>query len=135
MMFMLMELHPIGSMTTLDNTKGGTDGICRDSTNGDLYIKRSGTWQKAISMQGGPAASQANLPITVKNSANTVTRALNEVNGIVNLPATDAIVSNGATVTLKKSDGTTTSVGNAGLNSPATAVVAAGAISQVNAAA
>lgn len=133
-MFMIMEMHPAGSMSTLDATKvDASRHVVRDSSNGDLYIKHGGSLQKVIS--GGTSPAEVSLPITVKNSAGSVTRSLTEVNGIVTLAATDALVSNGNTVTLKKSDGTTTSVGNAGLNSPATVVVSAGAVSQVNAAA
>ncbi|ETP64859.1 hypothetical protein BDSB_05485 [Burkholderia dolosa PC543] len=75
-----------------------------------------------------------NGAVTVRNSAGTVTRNLTATNGVVTLAATDAIVTNGDTATLQKSDGTTSS-GNATLNSPATAIVSAGALTAVKAAA
>ncbi|MDN7848116.1 hypothetical protein [Burkholderia seminalis] len=89
-----------------------------------VYKKTAGAW----------AALAPSGAVTVQNSAGTVTRNLTATNGVVTLAATDAIVANGATMTLQKSDGTT-SAGNATLNSPATAIVAAGALTAVKAAA
>lgn len=108
-MFMLCELRKVDSMTSLDNTKGAIGQIAEDSATGNLYIKHGGVWQQLTTngAQGGNAASYANTPV----------------------------VPNGASLVLKKSDGTTTSVGNATLNSPATAVVAAGAVTNVKASA
>lgn len=108
-MYMLCELHPVGSMTTLDNTKGSVGQLVQDHTTGNLYVKHGGVWQQLTTngALGGNSAQAANT----------------------------AVVANGQTLTLKKSDGTTTSVGNAGLNSPATAVVAAGAVTNVKASA
>jgi hypothetical protein len=132
-MYILTELHPVGAMATLDNAKGANGQIARDSTNGDLHVKRTAGWQKIIA--GGTTPSEVGLSIQVKNSANTVTRTLTESGGVVNLAATDAIVANNDSLVLKKSDGTTTSAGNATLNSPATAVVSAGVVSNVKASA
>lgn len=108
-MYMLCELHRIGGMPTLDNTKGAIGQIAEDSATGNLYVKFNGGWQQltANGANGGNAASHANT----------------------------AVIANGQSLTLKKSDGTTTSAGNAGLNSPATAVVAAGAVTSVKASA
>lgn len=108
-MFMLCELREVDSMASLDNTKGAIGQIAKDSATGNLYMKHGGTWQQitANGAQGGNAAIHGNA----------------------------AVVTNGASLVLKKSDGTTTSVGNAGLNSPATAVVAAGAVTSVKASA
>lgn len=89
-----------------------------------VYKKTAGAW----------AALAPSGSVTVQNSAGTVTRNLTATNGVVTLAATDAIVTNGNTMTLQKSDGTTSS-GNATLNSPATAIVSAGALTAVKAAA
>lgn len=108
-MYMLCELHRVGQMATLDNTKGSVGQIAEDPATGNLYIKHGGSWQQ-ITTNGALGGNSA-------QAANT------------------AVVANGQTLTLKKSDGTTTSVGNAGLNSPATAVVVAGVVTNVKASA
>jgi hypothetical protein len=131
-MFMLMEMHAIGSMATLDNTKGSDSQIARDSTNGDLYIKHGSAWQKV--QAGGSTPTPVGLAITVKNSSGSKTRSLTETNGIVTLAATDAIVANADSLVLNNHSGTVSS-GNAGLNSPAVANVAAGVVTNVQAAA
>jgi hypothetical protein len=104
-MYMICELRKVAGMATLDNTKGSVGQICEDNTTGNLYVKHGGIWQQLTTngAQGGNSAQAANT----------------------------AVVANGASLVLKKSDGTTTSAGNAGLNSPATAVVAAGAVTNV----
>lgn len=107
--YRLMEMHPVGQMATLDNTKGAIGQVCQESDTGNLYIKFNGVWNQINTngAQGGNAATHANT----------------------------AMVANGQSIVLKKSDGVTTSVGNATLNSPATAVVAAGVLSNVKASA
>lgn len=133
-MFMILEMRPIDSMPTLNNAKGAVGQQCRDSSNGDIYLKRSTGWVKILA--GGTIFVEQTLPVTVKNSAGTVSRTLNESSpGVVNLAASDAIVANNDSIVLRKSDGTTVSSGNAGLNSPATAIVAAGVPTYVKAAA
>lgn len=127
-MFMLMDLHPSAGYPTLDNTKGSDSQVMRDSTNGDIYIKHGGTWQKTQS--GGATPTPVGLAITVKNSAGGVTRNLTEANGTVTLAATDAIVSNAASLVLNNHSGVVSS-GNAGLNSPAIATVAGGLVTNV----
>lgn len=108
-MYMLCEVHRVSSMATLDNTKGATGQLAEDPATGNLYIKHGGAWQQLTTngALGGNSAQAANT----------------------------AVVANGQTLVLKKSDGSTTSVGNAGLNSPATAVVAAGVVTNVKASA
>jgi hypothetical protein len=133
-MFMICELREVNFMATLDNTKGATGQIARDSATGNLYMKHGGTWQQITTPGIGGTAVETSLAITVKNSAGTVSRSLTETNGIVNLASTDAIVSQGNTVTLNKSTGVASS-GNATLNSPATVNVASGAVSNVQASA
>lgn len=109
MPYNLLETHVVGQMATLDNTKGAIGQLAEDVATGNRYVKHGGAWQQLTTngAQGGNAATHANT----------------------------AVVPNGASLVLKKSDGTTTSVGNATLNSPATAVVAAGAVTNVKASA
>lgn len=108
-MYMLCELHRVGSMTTLDNTKGSVGQIVEDHATGNLYIKHGGVWQQITTngALGGNSAQSAAV----------------------------AVIANGQSLTLKKSDGTTTSAGNATLNSPVTAVVAGGVVTNVKASA
>lgn len=105
MPYTLLETHPVGQMSTLDNTKGAIGQLAQDQSTGNMYMKFNGTWTQINTngAQGGNAAAHANT----------------------------AVVANGATATLKKSDGTTTSAGNATLNSPATFVVSNGAVTNV----
>lgn len=105
MPYTLLETHPVGQMASLDNTKGGIGQLALDQATGNLYMKFNGTWTQINTngAQGGNAAGHANT----------------------------AVVANGSTATLKKSDGVTTSSGNATLNSPATMVIANGQISSV----
>lgn len=133
MAFVIVETHAVGSMASLDNTRGHIGQLARNDANGDLYIKRASGWVQVV--VGGTTPTEKGLAITVKNSAGNVTRVLTESNGAVTLAATDAIVANNDSLVLKKSDGTTTSVGNATLNSPATAVVSSGAVQNVKASA
>ena len=109
MPYMICELRKVSQMATLDNTKGAVGQIAEDIATGNLYVKHGGAWTQLTTngALGGNSAQAANT----------------------------AVVANGASLTLKKSDGTTTSVGNAGLNSPATAVVTAGVVSSVKASA
>lgn len=118
------------SATTPDNTIGKVGDIGRDSVTGNVYVKQTGGWVLAASA----VVANYSGPITVQNSAGSVTRSLTAVNGVVSLAATDAIVANGASIPLQNSSGTVSS-GNAGLNSPATATVAAGVVSAVKASA
>lgn len=117
------------SATVPDNSIGAIGDIGFDTATGNQYVKQSSGW--ILTGAGGGGYSG---PITVRNSAGTVTRSLTAANGIVSLAATDAIVANGSTFTLQNSSGVTSS-GNAGLNSPATATVAAGVVTSVKASA
>lgn len=130
MPFMVVrDLKPSQSSATVpDNSIGRVGDVGYDSATGNVYVKQSGGWILAASVTAYSG------PITVQNSAGSVTRALTATNGVVSLAATDAIVANGATMTLQNSSGVTSS-GNAGLNSPATATVAAGVVSAVKASA
>lgn len=128
--YMLCQLQNVGSMTTLDNTKGSSGQIAMRDSDGSIYIKHGGAWQQIWN-----GSAEVGLAITVKNSSGSISRSLTESNGVVNLAATDTIVANGDSPVLKKSDGATTSTGNAGLNSPASAVVSAGVLQNVKASA
>lgn len=136
-MFLIMKMVPVRSVAALDNSTGshGDTMLAQDHTTGDVWLKRNAGWVKIVS--GGAVPAEAAVPLTgtatIKNSANSVTRAVALVAGVGNLAATDAIVANNDSLVLKKSDGATTSAGNATLNSPATAVVAAGVVSNVRA--
>lgn len=109
MPYRLLETHPVGLMATLDNTKGAIGQLAEDTATGNLYLKFNGVWTQINTngSSGGNAAQHANT----------------------------AVVANGATATLKKSDGTTTSAGNATLNSPATFVVSNGSVTNIKASA
>lgn len=133
-MFVLQGLYPLKAVPALTSADGAHAQIAIEDSTGDIYVNQSGTWSKTKTMAGAPVALPVNGAVTVKNSAGTVTRSLTVANGVVTLAATDAIVANGATLVLQKSDGTT-SAGNATLNSPATATVAAGAVTAVKASA
>jgi hypothetical protein len=104
-MYMLCELRKVAGMATLDNAKGSVGQICEDHVTGNLYIKHGGVWQQ-LTTNGAQGGNQAAY-------------------------STTAIVTNGQSLVLKKSDGTTTSSGNAGLNSPASAVIANGVVTNV----
>lgn len=138
-MFMLLKTVPVGAVAALSNAVGAAGEImlAQDDSNGDVYLKRAAAWVKIVS--GGSVPAEAAIPLTgtatIKNSANSVTRSVALTAGIGNLAATDAIVANNDSLVLKKSDGTTTSAGNATLNSPATAVVGAGVVTNVKASA
>lgn len=131
-MFMLLEMRPVDFMATLLTSKGALGSQCRDSTNGDIYVKRSTGWVKILT--GGVTPVDALASVAVKNSAGTITRTLTETTpGVVNLAATDTIVANNDAVVLKNHAGTV-STGVAGLNSAGTlANVAAGVVSSVTA--
>lgn len=106
------------------------------------YVPKVGDYLVVDSTSGHvvwPAANFAALyasgaqTVTVRNSAGSVTRTgLAVVGGVVTLAATDAIVANGGTAVLHKSDGTVSS-GNATLNSPVTYEIAAGVVTDVKA--
>ena len=131
MVYTLMEMHPVGSMATLDNTKGADTQIARDSATGNLYIKHGGAWQQI--QMGGSTPTPVGLSVTVQTQGGGVQRSLTEANGVVTLAATDTILSNNAAVTLKNHSGTVSS-GNVGLNSAGSiANVASGALSAVTA--
>lgn len=130
-MFMLQKKFNVkGSVTVPDNTIGENGDVGLNSATGDIYVKQAGAW--VLYTAASPAGYSG--PITVENSAGSVTRSLTATNGVVNLAATDAIVANGASIVLHNNAGTVSS-GNAGLNSPAVAEVAAGVITDVKAAA
>ncbi|MBB2999657.1 hypothetical protein FHX57_001988 [Paraburkholderia tropica] len=133
-MFILQKIVPIDSTAALAAGVGYVGQTAVDSSNGDRYVKLSTGWVKVADGAGNPVAVPVSGSVTVQNSAGTVTRSLTATNGVVSLAATDAIVANGASLVLQNSSGTTSS-GNAGLNSPATATVAAGVVSAVKAAA
>lgn len=133
-MFILQKLVPVSSAVALTADLGYVGQEALDADTGDCYAKLSTGWTKVRDGSGNPVTAALNGPITVQNSSGTVTRSLTATNGVVSLAATDAIVANGSTFTLQKSDGTTSS-GNATLNSPATATVAAGVVSAVKASA
>lgn len=132
-MFMICELHKVGSMTSLDNTKGSEGQIVEDNSTGNLYIKHAGTWQQIATPSATGKQQAVSLAIAVKNSAGGITRNLTETNGVVTLAATDTIVANGDAAVLKNHSGTVSS-GNAGLNSAGSvANVAAGVLGAVTA--
>jgi hypothetical protein len=125
--FLVQKTYNVRSSATIpDNTIGENGDVGRDDS-GNVYVKVNGTWELYSNVTGGYTG-----PITVENSAGSVTRSLNAVNGVVNLAATDAIVANGSSLVLENHSGTVSS-GNAGLNSPAVANVAAGVVSSVQA--
>lgn len=109
MPYAILETRIASVMATLDNTKGAIGQLCEDTATGNRYVKFNGVWTQltANGAQGGNSASHAST----------------------------AVLANGASLVLKKSDGTTTSSGNSGLNSPATAVIANGAVTNVKASA
>jgi len=109
MPYNLLETHVVAQMATLDNTKGAIGQLAEDIATGNRFIKYGGGWQQ-LTVNGALGGNSASHAAT-------------------------AVVPNGASLVLKKSDGTTTSAGNAGLNSPATAVVAAGVVTSVKASA
>lgn len=133
-MFVLQKLVAIDSFAALSASVGYNGQTAIDQSTGNVWVKLAGGWLQVADGSGNPIAQPVSGAVTVQNSAGTVTRALTATNGLVTLAATDAIVANGATVTLQKSDGTT-SAGNATLNSPATTTVAAGVVSAVKASA
>ncbi|CAM2155438.1 conserved hypothetical protein [Paraburkholderia tropica] len=133
-MFILQKVVPIDSAAALSGSVGYVGQTAIDSSNGDRYVKLSTGWAKVADGSGNAVAVPVSGAVTVQNSAGTVTRSLTATNGVVSLAATDAIVANGASLVLQNSSGTTSS-GNAGLNSPATATVAAGVVSAVKASA
>ncbi|MCW3539331.1 hypothetical protein [Burkholderia cenocepacia] len=133
-MFILQKSIPVEGVSALSADLGYVGQMAVDDSNGDRYAKIGDSWMKVADGAGNPVSTPVSGPVTVKNSAGTVTRNLTATNGVVTLAATDALVANGASIVLQKSDGTVSS-GNAGLNSPAVAIVANGAVSAVKAAA
>jgi hypothetical protein len=131
MMFMLMEMHPVGAAPALSAGVGGLDQIARDSSNGDMYVKRSTGWAKFIAGNGTEQGLNDN--ITVQTQGGGVSRSLQAVNGVVTLAGTDTILSNNGAVVLKNHAGTVSS-GNSGLNSSGSvANVASGVLTAVTA--
>lgn len=106
-MYMLCELHRVGSMATLDNTKGAVGQIVEDHATGNLYIKHGGVWQQ-ITTNGALGGNAAQAAAT-------------------------AVITNGQAVTLKNHVGAVSS-GNANLNSAGSvANCAAGVLTAVTA--
>ncbi|MBU9440085.1 hypothetical protein KTE91_34035 [Burkholderia multivorans] len=132
-MFVLQKSVPVKGVAALTADLGYAGQTAIDDSNGDRYAKVAGAWVKVADGAGNPVAPPLSGQITLKNSSGTVSRTLTATNGVATLAATDALVTNGDTLTLQKSDGTT-SAGNAGLNSPATATVASGVVTAVKAA-
>lgn len=131
-MFILQQTVPVASAIALTNDLGYAGQTAIDESNGDVYSKLSGAWTKVADGSGNPVAPPVAGAVTVRNSSGSITRALTAVAGVVTLAATDTILANGASVVLQTSAGAT-SVGNATLNSPAAATVAAGVVSAVKA--
>ncbi|MCO1343413.1 hypothetical protein L0Z26_16140 [Burkholderia multivorans] len=132
-MFVLQKSVPVKGVAALTADLGYAGQTAIDDSNGDRYAKVAGAWVKVADGAGNPVAPPVSGQITLKNSSGTVSRTLTATNGVATLAATDALVTNGDTLTLQTSDGTT-SAGNAGLNSPATATVASGVVTAVKAA-
>ncbi|MCO8642697.1 hypothetical protein KGP93_05200 [Burkholderia multivorans] len=132
-MFVLQKSVPVKGVAALTADLGYAGQTAIDDSNGDRYAKVAGAWVKVADGAGNPVAPPVSGQITLKNSSGTVSRTLTATNGVATLAATDALVTNGDTLTLQKSDGTT-SAGNAGLNSPATATVVSGVVAAVKAA-
>lgn len=134
-MFILQKLVPIDSAPALTSAVGHHAQFAIDNATGDTYLNQNATWSKIRNGDGTAVALPLNGAVTVQTQGGGRSRALTAVNGLVTLGSGDTIVANGDSVVLKKSDGTTTSAGNAGLNSPATAVVSSGALQNVKASA
>jgi hypothetical protein len=133
-MFVIQKHVAVDSYAALSGTIGCPGQIAIDQSTGAIWCKLSGGWTMIVDASGNPVAPPVSGAVTVKNSAGTVTRSLTAVAGVVTLAATDAIVANGASLVLQTSAGATSS-GNATLNSPAVATVAAGAVTAVKASA
>ncbi|PRG17973.1 hypothetical protein [Burkholderia multivorans] len=133
-MFVLQKSVPVEGVAALTADLGYAGQTAIDDSNGDRYAKVGDAWVKVADGAGNPVAPPLSGQITLKNSSGTVSRTLIATNGVATLAATDALVANGDSLTLQKSDGTA-SAGNAGLNSPATAAVANGVVTAVKAAA
>ncbi|WP_321944538.1 hypothetical protein [Burkholderia cenocepacia] len=133
-MFVLQKSVPVEGVSALTAELGYAGQVAVDDSNGDRWAKIGSAWVKVADSAGNPILPPVSGSVTVKNSTGTVSRTLTATNGVVTLAATDALVASGASIVLQKSDGTVSS-GNAGLNSPAVAVVANGAVSAVKAAA
>lgn len=120
---------PVSGSVTVRNSAGtvsrvlvATDGVATLAA-ADALVSNG----QSLALQNSAGAAQSGVAQTavVVNGAMTASRLTN---------STVAAIKNGDSVTLQKSDGTT-SAGNATLNSPATAVVANGVVSAVRAAA
>lgn len=138
-MFMLLsggEGDPANKgVTALGASVGRPQSIARDAATGDMWIKRVSGWTMYVNGAGAEQpVDAAPTTVEVKNSGGTITRTLTVTAGVATLAATDAIVSTGTSIILQNSSGTV-SAGNAGLNSPAIATVAAGLVSAVKASA
>ncbi|VVE54514.1 hypothetical protein [Pandoraea anhela] len=134
MAFLLQKHVPLSAVAALNANVGAPGQTAVDDQTSDVYVKLTTGWVKVRDGSGNGVPVAINGPVTVQNSAGTVTRSLTATNGVVSLAATDAIVTNGASLVLQNSSGTTSS-GNAGLNSPAVATVSAGVVSAVKASA
>lgn len=134
MAFLLQKHVPLSAVAALTGAVGAPGQTAIDDQTGDVYVKLSTGWAKVRDGAGNAVNVPVSGAVTVQNSAGSVTRNLTATNGIVTMAATDAIVTNGNSVALQNSSGAI-SAGNAGLNSPATAIVAAGVVSAVKASA
>ncbi|MCA8339856.1 hypothetical protein [Burkholderia multivorans] len=117
---------PLSGQITLKNSSG-TVSRTLTATNGVATLAATDalvTNGSLIAVQNSAGADPHNATMSVTNGALTGAK----------LASTVALVDNGDTLTLQKSDGTT-SAGNAGLNSPATAAVANGVVTAIKAAA
>lgn len=133
-MYILQRTVPVGYAAALSTNIGRYGQTAVDGDTGDVYVLLSGGWAKVADEAGNAVAAPLSGSVTVQNSDGTITRVLTADDGVVTLDDTDTIVADGDTFTLQDSDGTT-SAGNAKLNSPATASVAAGLVSAVKASA
>ncbi|MCI3206557.1 MULTISPECIES: hypothetical protein [Pandoraea] len=134
MAFLLQKHVPLAAVAALTADVGAPGQTAVDDQTSDVYVKLTTGWAKVRTGSGAGVPVAVNGPVTVQNSAGTVTRSVTAVNGVAALAASDAIVANGGAIVLQNSSGATSS-GNAGLNSPATAIVSAGVVSAVKASA
>ncbi len=134
MAFLLQKNVPLSAVAALTTDVGAPGQTATDDQTSDVYVKLTTGWAKVRDGSGAGVPVSVSGPVTVQNSAGTVTRSLAAANGVVSLSATDAIVANGTSLVLLNSSGATSS-GNAGLNSPAVATVSAGVVSAVKASA
>lgn len=134
MAFLLQKHVPLAAVVALTTDVGAPGQTAIDDQTSDVYVKLASGWAKVRDGAGNAVNVPINGAVTVQNSAGSVTRSLTASNGVITLAATDAIVANGGSLVLQNSSGATSS-GNAGLNSPATTIVAVGVVSAVKASA